>query len=76
MDPRYREDIVALMQLIFVMAEEQGYTFKQLAQESNLSVSTIYRCWGCTFRGSPQLLTLLKLANTVGLPITAFNTVS
>jgi len=68
-----RPEIVAALDLIFWAAEQQNLSFKQLAQESNLSLSTIYRCWGCTFKRSPQLLTVLKLAHAVSIPLTINN---
>lgn len=68
-----RKEIVAALDLIFTVADEQHLSFKELAKLSDLSLSTIYRCWGCTFKRSPELLTVLKLAHAVDIPLTLNN---
>lgn len=72
-DKQLREEIVAALELIFAVVDEKQISFKELADLSNLSLSTVYRCWGCTFKRSPQLLTVLKLAHAVNIPLTINN---
>jgi len=72
-DQSLRPEIIAALDIIFTVIDEQGLSFQEVAERANLSLSTVYRCWGCTFKRSPQLLTVLKLAHAVSIPLTLNN---
>ena len=65
-----RQDTLAMLDIIWVLAEDQGLSnFADLARESGLCQATLYRYWGGAFK-RPQLLTLQKLCRVVGLTVT------
>jgi len=71
-DKQLREEIVAAIDIIFTIVDDEGMTMKELAEASNLSLATVYRCWGCTFKKSPQFLTIIKLCHAVNIKFNFF----
>lgn len=64
-----REQLKWQFYIIFTVAEEEGWTFEELAEESGLCVSTIYRY----HRGEwvwPRVESLQMLCYTLDLPFT------
>ncbi len=64
-----RAELIALLNVLFTLYEEDGYTIAGIAEQADLSKQTIYRLWGCTFVW-PRFETIQKLAAPLNISLT------
>lgn len=65
LEKELRQELVVLIDIIFAMYGDH-WSFKEVAQQSNLCEATVRRLWGGLWV-RPAFQTIQKLANGVGL---------